>query len=66
MNLEFVGVNKDNYRDYWYSLKKPLSLNKNIKADEKFIGKDPYRERRGILNELAESVMRSSMRGIYT
>lgn len=66
VNKELVGVDPKNYRHYWYSLKRPLSLNKNIKNDERFIGKDPYGEKRGMLDELAEGILRSSMRSIYT
>jgi hypothetical protein len=65
VNKELTGVNPENYRHYWYSLKKPLRLNKNKKIDEKFIGPDKYGERRGMMDELAEGILRQSMRGIY-
>ena len=63
---ELTGVTPENYRHYWYSLKKPLKLNKNIKADEKFVGNDKFDEKRGMMDEIAEGILRHSMRGIYT
>ena len=65
VNKELTGVSEDNYRHYQYSLKKKMNLNKNIKLDENFIGKDPYAERRGMMDEIAEGILRSSMRSIY-
>jgi len=62
---ELTGVSPENYRHYWYSLKKSLKLNNNKKADDKFIGQDKYGEKRGMMNELAEGILRQSMRGIY-
>lgn len=62
---KLVGTDESNYRNYWYSLKKPLALNKNIAADKKFVGSDPYGERRDQLNDLADSLLVNAMRAIY-
>ena len=62
---ELTGVSPDNYRHYWYSLKKKMNLRSNKKKDSDFIGTDKYGERRGMMDELAEGILRQSMRGIY-
>jgi hypothetical protein len=48
-----------------YRLKKPLNLSKNHKAHDKFIGKDPYQEKIGMLDELADGILISKMGEIY-
>ena len=65
VNKTLTGVSPDNYRHYSYSLKKKLNLNKNIRIHTNFIGKDPYNEKLGMLKEMAEGQLRSSMRSIY-
>jgi len=65
IKLEFIGPSEDNYRHYWYHLKKKLPLNTNKRIDDKFIGPDKYGEKRGMMAELAEGILRQSMRGIY-
>lgn len=65
------GVTKELFGavDGWqrneYKLKKPLNLAKNKKAHEKFLGKDPYQEKIGMLDELADGLLNSKMAGIY-
>ena len=65
VNKELVGVNKDNYRDYWYSLKKPMKFSKNEKIDKDFIGQDKYGERRGMMSEMADAMLINTMNRIY-
>jgi hypothetical protein len=59
------GMDESNYRNYNYSLRKKLNLSKNKKINKDFIGKDKFGEKHGMMIEIAESVLRQSMRGIY-
>lgn len=65
VKLELIGPSEDNYRHYWYSLKRKLNYSKNEKIDANFIGSDQYGEKRGMMDEMAEGILRQSMRGIY-
>jgi hypothetical protein len=48
-----------------YRLKRPLNYRRNVMADKAFVGRDPYGEKRTLLDELADQVLSTSMRGIY-
>lgn len=59
------GADETNYLNYTYKLKNKLDLSKNINLHNKFIGKDPYKERIDQLLELGEGLLTKSMRSIY-
>jgi len=48
-----------------YRLKRSLNYRRNLMVDKNFIGRDPYEEKRVLLDELADQVLSTSMRGIY-
>lgn len=59
------GMETGNLWNYSYSLKKKLNYRKNEQIHSKFIGPDKYGERQGMMVEMAEGILRQSMRGIY-
>lgn len=62
---DFFGTDKTNWQRYNYTLKTKVNYSKNLQNHKKFLGKDPYNERKDMMNELADGILVGNMREIY-